>query len=40
MALRKKRRNDKQFDEFLKLIQLPKMKELWDNKQDDKWDKV
>ena len=31
-----KRRN--QYDEFLHKIQQPKMKELWDNKEDEEWE--
>lgn len=31
-----KKRN--QYDEFLHKIQQPKMKELWDNKEDDAWE--
>jgi len=31
-----KKRN--QYDEFLHKIQQPKMKELWDNKDDEAWD--
>lgn len=31
-----KKRN--QYDEFLHKIQQPKMKELWDNKQDEAWE--
>jgi len=31
-----KRRN--QYDEFLHKIQQPKMKELWDNPEDEAWD--
>jgi hypothetical protein len=31
-----KKRN--QYDEFLHKIQQPKMKELWDNKEDEEWD--
>jgi len=27
-----------QYDEFLHKIQQPKMKELWDNKEDEIWD--
>ena len=27
-----------QYDEFLHRIQQPKMKELWDNKEDEEWD--
>jgi len=29
-----------QYDEFLHKIQQPKMKELWDNKEDEAWEKV
>ncbi|MFA6022806.1 MAG: hypothetical protein WC781_01840 [Candidatus Pacearchaeota archaeon] len=31
-----KKRN--QYDEFLHKIQQPKMKELWDNKEDEYWE--
>jgi rRNA pseudouridine-1189 N-methylase Emg1 (Nep1/Mra1 family) len=31
-----KRRN--QYDEFLHKVQQPKMKELWDNKEDEAWE--
>lgn len=31
-----KKRN--QYDEFLHKIQQPKMKELWDNKEDEGWE--
>ena len=31
-----KKRN--QYDEFLQKIQQPKMKELWDNKEDEDWE--
>ena len=31
-----KKRN--QYDEFLHKIQQPKMKELWDNKEDEVWE--
>ena len=27
-----------QYDEFLHKIQQPKMKELWDNKEDEEWE--
>jgi hypothetical protein len=27
-----------QYDEFLHKIQAPKMKELWDNKDDESWE--
>ena len=33
-----KKRN--QYDEFLHKIQQSKMKELWDNKQDDAWERA
>lgn len=33
-----KRKN--QYDEFLHKIQQEKMKELWDNKEDEAWDNV
>ena len=33
---RTKERN--QYDEFLHKIQQPKMKELWDNKEDEAWE--
>ncbi|MFQ5474258.1 MAG: hypothetical protein ACE5DM_00310 [Candidatus Nanoarchaeia archaeon] len=33
-----KKRN--QYDEFLHKIQQPKMKELWDNKDDEEWEHV
>jgi abortive infection bacteriophage resistance protein len=29
-----------QYDEFLHKIQQPKMKELWDNQEDEVWDNV
>ncbi len=29
-----------QYDEFLHKIQQPKMKELWNNKEDEVWDSV
>jgi len=28
----------KQYDKFLEEIQKPKMKELWDNKEDEAWE--
>jgi len=34
--LKMKKRN--QYDEFLHKIQQPKMKELWDNKEDEAWE--
>jgi rRNA pseudouridine-1189 N-methylase Emg1 (Nep1/Mra1 family) len=36
--IKMKERN--QYDEFLHKIQQPKMKELWDNKEDEIWDNV
>ncbi len=33
-----KKRN--QYDEFLHKIQQPKMKEIWDNKEDKIWDEI
>lgn len=29
-----------QYDEFLHKIQQPKMRELWDNKEDEAWENV
>lgn len=31
-------RKRNQYDEFLHKIQQPKMKELWDNKEDEAWE--
>lgn len=31
-------RTRNQYDEFLHKIQQPKMKELWDNKEDEAWE--
>jgi len=36
--IKMKQRN--QYDEFLHKIQQPKMKELWDNKEDEIWEKA
>jgi len=33
----KEPRNSKQYDEFLHTIQQKKMKELWDNREDEAW---
>jgi len=33
-------REKNQYDEFLHKIQQAKMKELWDNKEDEVWDNV
>ena len=34
----KKIKQSNQYDEFLHKIQQPKMKELWDNKDDEAWE--
>lgn len=34
----KKNNENSQYDEFLHKIQQPKMKELWDNKEDEEWE--
>ena len=31
-------KNRNQYDEFLHKIQQPKMKEIWDNKEDEVWE--
>ena len=36
LFIKLKQRN--QYDEFLHKIQQPKMKELWDNKEDEVWE--
>jgi len=33
-------RKRNQYDEFLHKIQQPKMKELWDHKEDESWENV
>ncbi|MBI2664864.1 hypothetical protein HYX10_06015 [Candidatus Woesearchaeota archaeon] len=33
-------KENNQYDEFLHKIQQPKMKELWDNKEDEAWEHV
>jgi hypothetical protein len=33
-------KNRNQYDEFLHKVQQPKMKELWDNKEDEAWENV
>jgi hypothetical protein len=33
-------RERNQYDEFLHKIQQPKMKEIWDNKYDEIWEKI
>lgn len=32
--------NKNQYDEFLHKVQQTKMKELWDNKEDESWEKL
>ena len=34
------RKGDNQYDEFLHMIQQLKMKELWDNEEDEAWENV
>lgn len=38
LMIKLKERN--QYDEFLHKIQQPKMKEIWDNKEDKIWDEI
>ncbi len=38
IALFKKVKTGNQYDEFLHKIQQPKMKDLWDNKEDEAWE--
>ena len=38
--LYKDMKKHKQYDEFLHKIQQAKMKELWDNKDDEEWENV
>ena len=33
-------KKNNQYDEFLHKIQQPKMKELWDNPEDEAWERV
>jgi len=33
-------KQNNQYDEFLHKIQQQKMKELWDNKEDESWEKI
>ena len=33
-------RNRRQYDEFIHIIQQAKMKELWDNEEDEAWENV
>jgi len=35
-----KLKEQNQYDEFLHKIQQPKMKEIWDNKEDEDWDEI
>jgi len=34
----KEKRKNNQYDEFLHKIQQPKMRELWDNEEDEAWE--
>ena len=36
----KQAKKNSQYDEFLHSIQQRKMKELWDNKEDEAWEKA
>ena len=38
IELEKKTEMRNQYDEFLHKIQQPKMRELWDNKEDEAWE--
>ena len=38
IKVKKKAKQRNQYDEFLHKIQQPKMKELWDNKEDEAWE--
>lgn len=38
IELRKKTKMRNQYDEFLHKIQQPKMKELWNNREDEAWE--
>ncbi len=40
VELAKKTKINNQYDEFLHKIQQVKMKELWDNKEDEAWENV
>lgn len=40
IALHKYAKKHDQYDKFLHTIQQEKMKELWDNKEDEKWNSV
>jgi hypothetical protein len=40
VAVYKKEKAKNQYDEFLHKIQQPKMKELWNNKEDEEWENV
>ena len=35
-----KESKNRQYDEFLHMVQQAKMKELWDNTEDDEWEHV
>lgn len=38
VTLFQRAKKSNQYDEFLHKIQQPKMKELWDNKEDEAWE--
>jgi len=38
IELSKRVRRKNQYDEFLHKVQQPKMKDLWDNKEDEAWE--
>jgi S-adenosylmethionine:diacylglycerol 3-amino-3-carboxypropyl transferase len=40
IKMAKQRRNRRQYDEFIHTIQQAKMKELWDNEEDEAWEDV
>ena len=40
IAVYKLTRKRNQYDEFLHKIQQPKMKEVWNNKHDEEWEKA
>ena len=40
IKMAKQTRNRRQYDEFIHTIQQAKMKELWDNEEDEVWEHV
>lgn len=40
IKMAKQTRNRRQYDEFIHTIQQAKMKELWDNEEDEAWEHV